>query len=93
MSFVEAVGKCPSAALPSSLVTTAYAERYKVYGRKSYRLENKSIFGAYPIPQTVYRTPFAYASLLGISEALHMNIFHQPLRNRLFDSLVILPGL
>ena len=28
-----------------------------------------------------------YASFLGISEALHMDIFHQPLRNRFFDSL------
>jgi hypothetical protein len=34
-----------------------------------------------------------YASLLGISEALHMDIFHQPLRNTFFDSLVILRGL
>jgi hypothetical protein len=29
-----------------------------------------------------------YASFLGISEALHLDIFHQPLRNRFFDSLV-----
>jgi len=28
-----------------------------------------------------------YASFLGTSEALHMDIFHQPLRNRFFDSL------
>jgi len=27
-----------------------------------------------------------YASFLGISEALHMDIFHQPLRSRFFDS-------
>ena len=29
-----------------------------------------------------------YASFLGISEALHLDIFHQPLRNRFFDSLI-----
>jgi hypothetical protein len=28
-----------------------------------------------------------YASFLGISEALHMNIFHQPLRSRSSHSL------
>jgi small-conductance mechanosensitive channel len=28
-----------------------------------------------------------YASFLGISEALHVDIFHQPLRSRIFDSL------
>jgi hypothetical protein len=31
----EAVGKRPSAALPSSLVTAAYAKRYKVQGVRS----------------------------------------------------------
>jgi hypothetical protein len=29
-----------------------------------------------------------YASFLGISEALHLDVFHQPLRRRFFDSLV-----
>ena len=29
-----------------------------------------------------------YASFLGISEALHLAIFHQPLRCRFFDSLI-----
>jgi len=29
-----------------------------------------------------------YASFLGISEALHLAIFHQPLMSRFFDSLV-----
>jgi len=40
-----------------------------------------------------------YASFLGISEALHLAIFHQPLRNWFFDSLnavipygALLPG-
>jgi PAS domain S-box-containing protein len=63
---IEAVGKRPSAALPSSLVTATY---------------------------------FKYASFLGISEALHMDIFHQPLRSRFFNSLIYrlrksqIPGL
>jgi len=30
-----------------------------------------------------------YASFLGISKALHLDIFHQPLRSRFFDSLQI----
>jgi hypothetical protein len=30
-----------------------------------------------------------YASFLGISEALHMDIFHQPPGNWFFDSLII----
>jgi nickel transport protein len=30
-----------------------------------------------------------YASFLGISEALHLDIFHQPHKSRFFDSLVI----
>jgi hypothetical protein len=29
-----------------------------------------------------------YASFLGISEALHLDIFHQPLRSQFFDSLL-----
>jgi hypothetical protein len=33
----------------------------------------------YPHPSSLRRT-FMYASFLGISEALHMDIFHQPLR-------------
>ncbi len=33
--------------------------------------------------------PLAYASLLGISEALHLDIFHQPHRNRFFYSLAV----
>jgi hypothetical protein len=40
----------------------------------------------YPHPSSLRRTSI-YASFLGISEALHLDIFHQPLRNRLFDSL------
>jgi PAS domain S-box-containing protein len=41
----------------------------------------------YPHPSSLRRT-FMYASFLGISEALHMDIFHQPLRTRFFDSLI-----
>ena len=33
----------------------------------------------YPHPSSLRRTSL-YASFLGISEALHMDIFHQPLR-------------
>jgi hypothetical protein len=38
----------------------------------------------YPYPSSLRRTSM-YASFLGISEALHMDIFHQPLRRRFFD--------
>jgi hypothetical protein len=31
--------------------------------------------------------PLAYASFLGISKALHLDIFRQPLRSWFFDSL------
>jgi hypothetical protein len=41
----------------------------------------------YPHPSSLRRTSM-YASFLGISEALHLDIFHHPLRNRFFDSLV-----
>jgi hypothetical protein len=40
----------------------------------------------YPYPSSLRRTSM-YASFLGISEALHLDIFHQPLRSRFFDSL------
>jgi hypothetical protein len=40
----------------------------------------------YPHPSSLRRTSL-YASFLGISEALHMDIFHQLLRNRFFDGL------
>jgi len=40
----------------------------------------------YPHPSSLRRT-LTYASFLGISEALHMDIFQQPLRIRFFDSL------
>jgi hypothetical protein len=37
-------------------------------------------------PEALRRTS-VYASFLGISEALHMDIFHQPLRSSFFESL------
>ncbi|KPK27808.1 MAG: hypothetical protein AMK69_09845 [Nitrospira bacterium SG8_3] len=40
----------------------------------------------YPHPSSLRRN-YMYASLLGISEALQLDIFHQPLRRRFFDIL------
>ncbi len=40
----------------------------------------------YPYPSSLRRTSM-YAAFLGISEALHLDIFHQLLRRRFFDSL------
>jgi hypothetical protein len=40
----------------------------------------------YPHPSSLRRTSM-YASFLRISEALHMDIFHQPLRSWFFDNL------
>ena len=39
----------------------------------------------YPHPSSLRRTSL-YASFLGISEALHMDIFRQPLRSRILDA-------
>jgi hypothetical protein len=41
----------------------------------------------YPHPSSLRRTS-VYASFLGISEALHPDIFHQPIRSRFFDCLI-----
>ncbi len=41
----------------------------------------------YPHPSSLRRTSM-YASFLRISEALHLDIFHQPPKGRFFDSLV-----
>jgi hypothetical protein len=41
----------------------------------------------YPHPSSLRRTCM-YASFLGISEALHLDIFHQHHRSRFFDSLL-----
>ncbi len=45
----------------------------------------------YPHPSSLRRTSM-YASFLGISQALHLDILHQPLRSLVFDSLVRTPG-
>jgi hypothetical protein len=50
------------------------------------RLSENAHLLRYPHPSSLRRT-FMYASFLGISEALHMDIFHQPLRICFFDSL------
>ncbi len=42
----------------------------------------------YPHPSSLRHTSM-YASFLGISEALHLDVFHQPLRSRFSDSLVL----
>jgi hypothetical protein len=52
------------------------------------RLSENAHLLRYPHPLSLRRT-YMYASLLGISEALHLDIFHQPHRNRFFDSLAI----
>ncbi len=38
----------------------------------------------YPHPSSLWRTSM-WASFLGISETLHLNVFHQPLRRWFFD--------
>jgi hypothetical protein len=43
----------------------------------------------YPHPSSLRRTSM-YVSFLGISEALHLDIFHQPQRNRFFDSFAMM---
>jgi hypothetical protein len=50
------------------------------------RLSENAHLLRYPHPSSLRRTT-TYASFLGISEALHLGIFHQPLRGRFFDSL------
>jgi tetratricopeptide (TPR) repeat protein len=50
------------------------------------RLSENAHLLRYPHPSSLRRTSI-YASFLLISEALHMDIFHQPLRNRFFNSL------
>ncbi len=50
------------------------------------RLSENAHLLRYPHPSSLRRTSM-YASFLGISEALHLDIFHQPLRSLFFDSL------
>ena len=56
------------------------------YVRLLMRLSQNANLLRYPHPSSLRRTS-KYASFLGISEALHLDIFHQPLRNRFLDSL------
>ena len=51
------------------------------------RLSENAHLLRYPHPSSLRRTS-RYASFLGISEALHMDIFHQPLKGLLFAGLV-----
>jgi hypothetical protein len=55
------------------------------------RLSENAHLLRYPHPSSLRRTCM-YASFLGISEALHVDIFHQPLKNLFFDSLVYRVG-
>jgi hypothetical protein len=50
------------------------------------RLSENTHLRRYPHPSSL-RCTSMYASFLGISEALQLGIFHQPLRGRFFDSL------
>jgi hypothetical protein len=50
------------------------------------RLSENAHLLRYPHPSSLRRTSM-YASFLGISEALHLDIFHQPLISRFLDSL------
>jgi hypothetical protein len=47
--------------------------------------DNEGGFGSSLVPFAVRPAPDSYASFLGISEALDLDIFHQPLRGALFD--------
>ncbi len=53
------------------------------------RLSENAHLPRYPHPSSLRRTS-VYASFLGISEALHLGIFHQPLRSHFFDSLDVI---
>ena len=53
------------------------------------RLSENAHLRRYPRPSSLRRTSL-YASFLGTSEALHLDIFHQPLRNCFFESLDVL---
>ncbi len=53
------------------------------------RLPENAHLLRYPHPSSLRRTSM-YASFLGISEALHLNIFRQLMRSRFFDSFSII---
>jgi predicted nucleic acid-binding protein len=52
------------------------------------RLSENTHLLRYSHPSSLRRTTM-YASFLGISKALHLDVFHQPLRSRVFESLAI----
>jgi hypothetical protein len=54
------------------------------------RLSENAHLLRYPYPSSLRRTSMC-ASFLGISEALHLDIFHQPHRHRFFDSFNKIP--
>jgi hypothetical protein len=59
------------------------------------RLSENAHLLCYPHPSSLRRTSL-YASFLGISsrsKACGMDIFHQPLRSRIFDSFVTFHGI
>jgi hypothetical protein len=68
-----------------SLDKCALDESWPFYG--VLRLAENAHLLRYPHPSSLRRTSL-YASFLWISEALHVGIFHQPLRSRFFYSLV-----
>ncbi len=68
--------------LAEHFVVTAYSIKL--------RLSENAHLLRYPNPSSLRRTSM-HASLLGISEALHLDIFHHPQRNRFFESLVYNP--
>jgi hypothetical protein len=49
------------------------------------RLSENAHLLRYPHPSSLQRTSM-YASFLGISEALHLDIFRQPQKNPVFES-------
>jgi hypothetical protein len=55
---------------------------------RSLRLSENAHLLRYPHPSSLRRTSM-YASFLGISEALQLDIFHQPPRTLFFDNLFL----
>jgi hypothetical protein len=64
-----------------------YGQRRKAEGSRI--KDNEGGLGFSLVPFAVRPAPISYASFLGISEAWHLDIFHQPLRSQVFDSPVV----
>jgi hypothetical protein len=60
-----------------------HGQRLKAQGSRI--KENEGEIGFSFLPFALRPVPGSYASFLGISEALHMGIFHQPQRSRFFE--------